>query len=141
MGCTHCTGVTKSFVSVYTGVSTTLRISQSKFNRSEQAAKEAVAKNQSLLMEASKGRCIHSKPNTKPVISLQVASLFFTARCSGSGHFQTFRNTWAHPVEDQGQSPWKLASDFRFMTDNVFFPLKVINIFRFSVSFESTLGN
>ena len=48
VGCTHCTGVTKSSVSVYTGVSTTLKISQSKFNPSEQAAKEAVAKNHSL---------------------------------------------------------------------------------------------
>lgn len=90
-------------------------------------------------MEASKGRCIHSKPNTKPVILLHVASLFFTARCSGYGHFQTFRNMWAHPVKDQG--PWKMASDFRFMTDSVLFPHKVINIFRFSISFKSTLGN
>lgn len=47
VGCTHCTGVTKSSVSVYSGVSTTLKISQSKFNLSKQAAKEAVAKNHS----------------------------------------------------------------------------------------------
>lgn len=77
-------------------------------------------------MEASKGRCIHSKPNTKPVISLQVASLFFLRVALALGIFKLSGTRGAHPVEDQGQSPWKLASDFRFMTDNVLFPLRLL---------------
>ena len=140
VGCTHCTGVTVSSVSVYTGFLTTLKVSWTKFNLSK-ATKEAITKNHSLCpWQQTKESVLILNPMRRQLFCYWFASLFSTAYCCGFAVF-SLQEYIASLVENLKQSFWKLTPTWGLSLTMFHFPLKDSSKFRFSISFESTLGD
>lgn len=139
-GCTHCTWVTVSSVSVYTGVLTTLKISRSKFNPSKRRTEEAIAKNQSLHVATKENVLILSSTWSR-LISLRGCKPFLHCIALWLWVFSDFQEHVGSLSARPGTVTLDAGSNFRFMFHDVPFPLKVTHTFRFSISFESTLGN
>lgn len=139
VGCTHCTGVTRSSESVYTGFLTTLKVSWTKFNLSK-TTKEAITKNHSL--------CTWQQTKENVLILSPTRSQLFCywfawypphiALAFGVFSLQEYIASWVETLE---QASWKLAETSSSSLTMFYFPLKDVSVFRFSISFQSTLGD